>query len=649
MRGRKPSAAVMFEVQRLPVRVRPLAFETAGSLAERLRAANRIPVEPWKYDITVFSRTRNLSCTDGLDLFIEQAGGLETGHFQREQGRLPRHRDGSACTRCCSGLEHRFGCVRCSRGVVVVQYNHDGPRVCARHRRWIGPPTRPVDQYSVGHDVISADRDYQRLRASGILDAHRLLELEGVVAVWASAELPGPLRNDETFRVAVKIAKAVFHPTRTWLGATPPPSIEAAYVHLERAVMVAAEGRPCTRLTDLLWLLLRPRGAGRSADEHGFPSLPFEPTAEVLGTHAGCIRSSAYPRAMNLHLTQFAGADYTYARSEVARHPEARTTYVCPEGHEFSSTFRRLSEAKDAGGCRYCANKEALAGFNSLADTHPDVARTWDHTANGDLTPQQVLAGSGRPVFWICPAGHSYRASPSSRTSARALSRGGAGGCGYCSNRIVAVGVNALSTTHPDVAATWHPTLNRPITEHQVAAGTPTKAWWVCVAGHDYEMAVSQRVSGRGCPYCSHRLVHPTTCLEVTHPDIASQWHPHLNGRLAPTDLVAGSPRKVWWLCAKGHSYETAVNSRTRLGTGCTYCANLAVDETNCMATLRPDLARELHPTRNGEHTPSALYAGTTKLLWWQCARGHEWQARGDQRFRQNTGCPSCRERGTRP
>ena len=40
-----------------------------------------------------------------------------------------------------------------------------------------------------------------------------------------------------------------------------------------------------------------------------------------------------------------------------------------------------------------------------------ELAKEWHPTANGTLTPQQVTIGSGKKVWWLCPRGHSYKAS----------------------------------------------------------------------------------------------------------------------------------------------------------------------------------------------------------------------------------------------
>ena len=37
--------------------------------------------------------------------------------------------------------------------------------------------------------------------------------------------------------------------------------------------------------------------------------------------------------------------------------------------------------------------------------------------------------------------------------------------------------------------------------------------------------------------------------LAVATPELAEQWHPHMNKPLTPGDVSAGSSRRVWWQC----------------------------------------------------------------------------------------------------
>lgn len=133
--------------------------------------------------------------------------------------------------------------------------------------------------------------------------------------------------------------------------------------------------------------------------------------------------------------------------------------------------------------------------------------------------------------------------------------------------------------------------------------------------------------------------------LTVTHPHILEQWD-YDNNVLKPEELSHGSEKKVWWKCAKGHSYEMAVFSKIKHEKSCPVCSgHKTVPGVNDFATFYPKIAKEWHPTRNGELLPSQVARHTNRKVWWICKFGHEWQASVSERVGHKTGCPKCRSR----
>jgi hypothetical protein len=128
-------------------------------------------------------------------------------------------------------------------------------------------------------------------------------------------------------------------------------------------------------------------------------------------------------------------------------------------------------------------------------------------------------------------------------------------------------------------------------------------------------------------------------------PDLVLQWDVDRNGSLAPSDLSAGSGRRVWWTCARGsdHRWRAKPNNRTR-GSGCPFCANKRVSVTNNLATLFPEIASEWHANKNGTLKPSETVASSTRVAWWQCRHDarHAWRVSVRDRTRDLTSCPFC-------
>jgi positive regulator of sigma E activity len=249
---------------------------------------------------------------------------------------------------------------------------------------------------------------------------------------------------------------------------------------------------------------------------------------------------------------------------------------------------------------------------------------------------RRVISGSEKKAWWTCRKGadHVWLAVIRSRTRLGA-------GCPSCAGKRVS-GTNSLAALHPQIAAQWHPTKNGDLTPDRVVVGSERKAWWKCPQGADHVWlaSISQRTGrGSGCPYCAGQKVSGTNSLAASHPQIAAQWHPTLNGELTPDRVVAGSSKKAWWKCPQGadHVWSTEIASRTSAGAGCPSCAGQKVSTTNSLAALFPEIAGQWHPTKNGGVTPDDVTTGSSPQ-----GTDHVWLATIDQRTHGGSGCPSC-------
>ena len=306
-------------------------------------------------------------------------------------------------------------------------------------------------------------------------------------------------------------------------------------------------------------------------------------------------------------------------------------------GHEWQQEI--YSRTARRSGCPICSGRKVLAGFNDLATTHPALAAQWDYEKNGVLTPQMVTAGSSRKVWWCCEKSHSWQAVIASRAHGS--------GCPICANRVILPGFNDLATTHPTLAAEWHPTKNGSLTPQKISYGYDKKIWWQCANGHAWQAAPKTRVRmGAGCPICANDVVLAGyNDLATLFPVIAAQWHPTKNGRLTPAQVVAGSHQTVWWKCPLGHEWRAEIVDRTRGTNGCPYCGNKKVlAGFNDLAALEPQLAAEWHPTLNGALNPQMVTAGSNRKVWWICSEGHVWRTAISNRTnaKKRTGCPVC-------
>ena len=150
----------------------------------------------------------------------------------------------------------------------------------------------------------------------------------------------------------------------------------------------------------------------------------------------------------------------------------------------------------------------------SLAETHPELAKQWHPTKNGELTPGGVTAVSVKKVWWKCDKAddHEWETSLKSRSSGS--------GCLCCASRKVVLS-NCLATLNPDLAKEWHPTKNGKLTPFDVTHGVDKKVWWKCkkVDDHEWEASVASRSNGTGCACCRGFKAVKSNCLATLNPD----------------------------------------------------------------------------------------------------------------------------------
>jgi len=131
------------------------------------------------------------------------------------------------------------------------------------------------------------------------------------------------------------------------------------------------------------------------------------------------------------------------------------------------------------------------------------------------------------------------------------------------------------------------------------------------------------------------------------YPEIAKQWHPSLNGDLKPSDVTPGSGQTVYWICPKNpdHVWKTRVNARVK-GRGCPFCANKRTlgKEYKTLSLAFPEIAKEWHPTKNGNRSPETIGEASSIKIWWKCSVNpeHEWISSLYERTRRGVSCPFC-------
>ena len=343
---------------------------------------------------------------------------------------------------------------------------------------------------------------------------------------------------------------------------------------------------------------------------------------------------------------------------------EKKVWWLCPNTCEFGCLHeyeKTIIDKKNGVGCPFCSPNPTKNCFHqSLEYKFPDIAKLWHPNKNGSMKPSQVTTGSNKKIWWLCPNTcafgciHEYEQTIVSKCNKSP-------DCPYCNKSKFCIH-QSFGYMYPDKVICWHPTKNEDMKPTDISPGSHKKVWWLCPKTcqfgclHEYEQSILNKKNDVGCPFCSP---NPTKIcfhqsLEYISPGIAKQWHPIKNGELKASDVAPGSGKKVWWLCPKIckygclHEYEQTILAK-KYGNGCPFCSPTPTKICfhQSLEFLFPEIAKQWHPTKNGELYPSNITSGSSHKVWWVCPNKckfgckHEYQQEVQMKTK-DYGCPYC-------
>ncbi|MCK2017951.1 zinc-ribbon domain-containing protein [Peribacillus frigoritolerans] len=179
---------------------------------------------------------------------------------------------------------------------------------------------------------------------------------------------------------------------------------------------------------------------------------------------------------------------------------QKKVWWICEKGHSYDTT---TNIRRNGSGCPYCKHQKFKTGYNDLLTKYPEVAKFWNYQKN-TLTPDKVLAGGRKKVWWKCEKGHEWESTINSKIADHH--------CPYCSGRLAIKGQTDLEALFPEIAKEWHFEKNIGKNPSQISAKSSNKVWWKCKkCGYEWTALVSNRTrddgnTGSGCPQCSNEL-----------------------------------------------------------------------------------------------------------------------------------------------
>lgn len=235
--------------------------------------------------------------------------------------------------------------------------------------------------------------------------------------------------------------------------------------------------------------------------------------------------------------------------------------WKCPEGHMDLLSPKSRIRNKGDNHCAFCSNRKTWKGDNDIVSKYPEIAREWDKDKNAGAVEDCNPRNDTDVIHWVCSQddNHKWEATARARTRDKKPT-----GCPYCTGQRVHVGVTDLATTHPDIAASWHPTLNGDTSPTDVTSTSGRVTHWRCTeCAYEWSGQVYSRCyGGRNnksiqCARCTNRVIeHGINDLSTVNPDLFAQIHPTLNADIDLTVLAPQSKTRIVWSCLTDSSHD---------------------------------------------------------------------------------------------
>lgn len=387
--------------------------------------------------------------------------------------------------------------------------------------------------------------------------------------------------------------------------------------------------------------------------------------------------------------------------TEITKGSHEQIWWKCKNNHSWHTLVCNRIKGHN---CPYCTGRFAVTGINDLKTINPKLAEEWNYKKNGDLRPELVKFASNKKVWWKCKNGHEWQASICNRNKKRGCPICSHSrrisvpekAIYYYLSKIFSVEQNiklpnvnmeldlfipVLNLAVEYDGKIWHKNIKRDIVKDKYCfdnditlvrireLGTPqydTTAKVINTGYPDLELLFLEPVLKELIDYINsnfHLNISPAIDIKKDYygiisqiekfnfdnslsnkfPELLKEWNYEKNGNLKPENISAGSSRRVWWKCSKGHEWRTAINNRTNTSNQnqCPYCQNKKTDVgINDIVTLKCDFLIDWDYNKN-DLPPNQYMKHSGKFVWWKCSKcGFEWKASIDQRSKH--GCRYC-------
>ena len=310
----------------------------------------------------------------------------------------------------------------------------------------------------------------------------------------------------------------------------------------------------------------------------------------------------------------------------ISKGSHKKVWWKCEKGHEWQAIIYNRAIGN---GCIYCSNQKVLKGYNDLESTNPELSKEWNYEKNGNLKPDMFTFGSSQKVWWKCEKGNEWEAAICYRNTGI--------GCPICNEE--------LQTSFPERAIYYYikkyfdSCINNyrvgDLNNKEIDIFIPELNVGIEYDGEYYHKSVKKDLTKD--ELCEKNNIKLIRIREVRCPKYASS---SIKIYLDKNNDNISLGKAIYKILEIINVKNPQVNVLKDLDN----IRNLMhyMKKEQSLISTNPEIIKEWYYEKNKLLDPSMVTAGSEKIVWWKCKKGHEWQARINGRCGKKLGCPYC-------
>ena len=331
--------------------------------------------------------------------------------------------------------------------------------------------------------------------------------------------------------------------------------------------------------------------------------------------------------------------------------------WKCPKGHSYKQSISH--KIRHPENCPVCSGHKTIKGVNDFATLNPEIFKEWNKDKNVGIDPHMLSKKSGKKVWWKCSkCNHEWQATIHDRVGDKT-------GCPRCSSRRSSSFPEQavyyyVRKVFPDAINRYKDVFDNKMELDVYIPSIKTAIEFDGAYFHNTESSKKKElIKYEICKKNNIRLIRikqenedktKNRFCETADITYYVDRRKNLQRLSSVIQVIIDDLDPESNYFTRKNFFQYYSKTRVDVERDQNEIKEYLTETSDNIRDKRPDLAKEWHPTKNGNLRPEMFGINSNDKAWWKCSVcGHEWQTTIIHRAgKRQSGCPICKlkERG---